>query len=187
MEKINLPTEFKKDFLSADGKTALSGLGYIFSVGDYVTHVNEDSNEKALIQQFGRDLVHEEIYAVTDLGSAPLVSLKKFESVNNFMEISNFEQALAVDILQYGHAAYVSSGEEFYLPWMIFKKDKDKWYITKCPRLYTERELYIRLSNLFDQLKDNPSLEFETWYNEYLNPLPESLDFYDLLHQEKLI
>jgi len=106
---------------------------------------------------------------------------------DKFTETFSLEDCSATDLLKHGYVIYPSSGGEFYLPLIIFKKDKDKWYTANCPRLYTDREVYIMVSNLFDQLKDNPSLEFETWYNVYLDHLPESLDFYDLLHQEKLI
>ena len=188
--KINLPLEFRKDFLSADGLTAISGLGHIFNVGDVVTHINNNSDEKAIIQKFGKDLRFNEIYAVTDLGGAPTLSLKKveFNPQNNFVKLLNFEQALVVDLLKDGFVAYHhSSGEEFYLPLMIFKKDKDEWFTTNCPRLYTEGELLLMLSSCFEHLKDNPSLDFETYRNVYLAHPSAPLDFYDLLQREKLI
>jgi hypothetical protein len=77
MKEINFKQiKYRKDFLSVDGKTAISAEGEIFDIGDVVKH-DSQGDEVAIIKNFRTDETSMDVIAQTNLGSARICFLNK--------------------------------------------------------------------------------------------------------------
>lgn len=72
---IELDLEFRKDFLSVDGQTAISSHGSIFTVGDIVGHEGASDKERAEIKSFTLNTETMDVIAHTERGEGRIVYL----------------------------------------------------------------------------------------------------------------
>ena len=79
MSKIYI-TEIKnrKDYISVDKQTVISGDGEILNIGDIVNHDDENAGT-AIIKSFDLDIQTNDIIAITDKGKARICYLTKIK------------------------------------------------------------------------------------------------------------
>lgn len=76
---MNKELKLRRDFLSVDEKVAISAHGEIFEVGDKVKHESQ-GDEIAEILSFELDKVTNDVVARTNLGTAKICFIYKFET-----------------------------------------------------------------------------------------------------------